>query len=78
MKQLLSISLLFVVVFMLAGCASLKYETADGTKVSYNRLFTTADTIEGNVGTAKVKVGGQKIDATVLGAFLSALGAAAK
>jgi hypothetical protein len=67
-----------VCILALAGCASLKYETADGTKVTYSRLFTTADSIEGTVGTAKIKVGGQKIDASTLNALLGILGAAAK
>lgn len=65
---------LFLSVF---GCASLKYETADGTKVAYTRVFTTADTIKGNVGDAKVAVSGQKIDTETLQAILALLGVVA-
>ncbi len=59
---------------MLAGCASLNYETKDGTKVSYTRFWTTADSIEGNVGDAKIKVNNTKIDAATLQSLLSLMG----
>jgi hypothetical protein len=59
---------------MLAGCASLNYETKDGTKVSYFRLFTTADKIEGTVGAASIKVNNQKIDLEALQSVLNLMG----
>jgi outer membrane murein-binding lipoprotein Lpp len=67
-----------VCVLALAGCASLKYETKEGTKVTYNRLFTTADTLKAKVGDANVEIGGQKINADTINALLGLLGAAAK
>jgi len=70
-------ALLFVAV-LLAGCAHMTYETPDGTKVGYTRIWTSADSIEGNVGTAKVKVGGQKNNTEFLNAITALVGAAAK
>jgi hypothetical protein len=67
-----------VCILALAGCASLKYETKEGTKVTYNRLFTTADTLKAKVGDANVEIGGQKINADTINALLGLLGAAAK
>lgn len=65
-----------VIALALSGCASLKYETADGTKVTYTRLFTTSDSIEASVGNASMKAGGQKIDLSTLQALLALLGSA--
>lgn len=65
--------ILLLHIVMLSGCASLKYETADGTKVTYYRLFTTSDSIEAQVGNAKMKAGGQKIDLSTLQALLNLL-----
>jgi len=72
----MKVLLVIICVAMLAGCASLSYETKDGTKVSYTRLFTTADKIEGNVGAANIKVNNQKIDLEALQSVLSLMGAA--
>lgn len=58
----------------LAGCASVTYETADGTKVSYSRFLTSADSIKANVGAASVEANGQKIDAATLEALLTLMG----
>lgn len=64
------------IAFLFCGCASVNYEKADGTKVTYSRLFTTADSLEVTVGDASAKVNGQKIDATTLNALIQVLGAA--
>jgi uncharacterized protein YceK len=73
---------LFIVVgiicLCLTGCASLHYQTADGTTVSYTRLFTTADSTEATVGNASIKVNGQKIDAATLNALLGLLNSTGK
>lgn len=61
--------------FLQAGCAALKYETADGTKVTYTRFLTTSDSISGDVGDAKVQVSKQQIDTTTLQAIIQLLGA---
>lgn len=71
----MKILIVLVCMVMLAGCASLNYETKDGTKVSYTRLFTTADKIEGTVGAANIKVNNQKIDLEALQSVLSLMGA---
>ncbi len=71
MKRLLFILLAFT----LSGCASLTYQSPDGTKVTYTRLFTASDTIKGTLGTATIESQGQKIDATTLNAILNILGA---
>ena len=78
MKTIGYLILAGVVLAMLASCASLKYETKEGTKVTYNRLFTTADTLKAKVGDANVEIGGQKINADTINALLGLLGAAAK
>jgi hypothetical protein len=59
-----------IMVMSLSSCASVSYETADGTKVSYFRLFTSADSIKAQVGAAKVEANGQKLDAETLNAIL--------
>jgi hypothetical protein len=74
MKGIIVLITLFCIVLMLGGCASLNYETKDGTKVSYFRLFTTADKIEGTVGEANIKVNNQKIDLDALQSVLSLMG----
>lgn len=69
MKTILCI----VCLMLLVGCASVSYQTADGTKVKYTRVFTTADSIEATVGTATVKANGQRIDSEALAAILTAV-----
>ena len=71
----MKVLLVIVCVAMLAGCASLSYETKDGTKVTYTRFWTTADSIEGNVGEAKIKVNNTKIDPVTLQSLLNLMGA---
>lgn len=56
------------------ACSVLRYETQEGTKVTYTRLFTTADKIKAEVGAAKVEVNKQKIDTKTIEAVLKALG----
>lgn len=71
-----------ILIILLSGCANLTYQVTDGaktTKVTYNRLFTTADNIKGQVGdNVKVEASGQKIDATTLNALLQILSAVPK
>lgn len=67
--------LLGLTLIALSACASLTYETKDGTKVTYKRLFTTADTLKARVGDANVEIGGQRIDAQTLNALLGLLNA---
>ena len=62
MKKLLVVLCLVI----LTSCASVSYESADGTKVSYTRLLTSADSIKANVGTSSVEANGQKIDIATL------------
>lgn len=38
--------IVFLGLMLLAGCASVSYQTADGTKVSYTRFLTSMDSIE--------------------------------
>ena len=61
-------------IFILTGCASLTYKSPDGTKVTYSRLFTTSDVIEGKVGEASIRARGQQvIDPAALQAILGIL-----
>jgi ABC-type glycerol-3-phosphate transport system substrate-binding protein len=66
--------LIGLLVFGLAGCASLSYKTADGTEVSYFRFWTTADKIEGQVKDAKITVNNTKIDAASLQQLINLMG----
>jgi uncharacterized protein YceK len=72
----MKVAIVLLVCVALCGCASLSYETKDGTKVSYTRFWTTADSIEGNVANANIKVNNTKIDAATLQSLLNLLGAA--
>jgi hypothetical protein len=65
-------------IMLLAGCASVSYQTADGTKVTYTRFLTTSDSIEAKVGEATVKANGQKIDIEAVAALLGAVAKGAK
>lgn len=72
MKSLiLVIALVGLVIGGLSGCASVSYQSADGTSITYSRLFTTADSIDVKVGNASAKVNGQKIDAASLSTLLN-------
>jgi uncharacterized protein YceK len=70
----MKVLIVLLVCVALCGCASLSYETKDGTKVSYFRLFTTADKVKGNVGTATIEVNNQKIDLEALQSVLNLMG----
>lgn len=65
-----------VMLSAVTACSSLRYETADGTKVTYTRVLTTADHIKGQVGQAKIEANGQKIDNETLNTILRLLGVA--
>ena len=61
-------------ILLLTGCASLTYRSPDGTEVTYSRLFTASDVIEGKVGEASIKARGQQvIDPAALQAILGLL-----
>jgi hypothetical protein len=66
--------LLLAIIFILAGCASLTFESKDGTKVTYTRFLTTATKIEAQVGDAALKMDNQKINTDQLQALLNLLG----
>jgi len=68
------IVLIVALALLLSGCASLTFESKDGTKVRYTRFLTTATKIEASVGEAELKMGAQKIDTTTLNALLNLLG----
>ena len=75
MNHLLKVTL-FVVLCMclLQGCASLTFESKDGTKVTYTRFLTTATKIEARVADAELNMNNQKIDTATLEALLNLLG----
>lgn len=56
MRKLLALAL----IVFLSGCASMNYEAPNGTKVSYMRFMTGADSIKGETPEAKVEATGQK------------------
>jgi hypothetical protein len=47
---------------ILSGCASVSYESPDGTKVNYTRFLTSADNIKAKVGDSSVEANGVKLD----------------
>lgn len=64
-----------VALCMLSGCASLTYESPDGTKVTYTRVLTGCDTIKGQAGSARIEAQGQQtIDPEVLQAVIKIMG----
>jgi hypothetical protein len=77
-EHMKTLVLAVAVLALLGGCAMVSYQSADGTSVSYSRLFTTADSLKVKVGDATAEVNGQRIDAATLGALLNVLGSAAK
>lgn len=69
--------MIIISALMLSGCACLTYQAPDGTKVTYTRFMTGADTIKGQTGAAKIEAQGQKsIDPALLEILVKALGVA--
>lgn len=67
--------ILFWMVFFLVGCAHLTYQSPDGVRITYSRLFTSSDIIKGKVGDASIEAKGQHvIDPAALQAILNILG----
>jgi ABC-type glycerol-3-phosphate transport system substrate-binding protein len=58
---------------ILSSCASVSYTKPDGTKLTYTRVFTTADSMDVQVGDSTAKINGQKIN---LEAFQALMGLA--
>ena len=70
-------SFIALALVMLTGCASLTYEAADGSKVTYTRFMTGSDSIKGKLPGASIESKGQKaIDPETLQSVLQVLGAA--
>lgn len=67
---------LVLLALVISGCASLTYQSKDGIQITYTRIFTASDSIEGKLGDAYISAKGQKIDAATLQAILNILGAA--
>lgn len=72
-RSVLFIVILLLSAVLLSGCASLTFESKDGTKISYTRFLTTATVIEASVGDASLKMNNQKIDTAQLQALLNLL-----
>lgn len=65
--------IIIMTVFILQGCATLTYESPDGTKVTYTRFCTGSDSIKGQAGTATIEAQGQKqLDPAVIELLLEA------
>jgi len=72
-KSIAVISLM-VLSLLFSGCASLTYQTADGSKVRYIRILTGSDCIKGQMPGAAIEVAGQQaIDPAALEAAGQAL-----
>jgi len=70
-------SFIALVLVILSGCASLTYEAADGSRVTYTRFMTGSDSIKGKLPGASIESKGQKaIDPETLQSVLQVLGAA--
>jgi hypothetical protein len=76
MKKIIMAATLTALAF-LAGCASLTYEAADGSKVTYSRFLTGSDSIKGNLPGASIESTGQQaIDPAVLEAVIKIMSTA--
>lgn len=65
-----------IMCLLLSGCASLTYQSPDGTTVTYTRFMTGSDTIKGTIKDASIESQGQKaIDPATLQAIINILGA---
>jgi hypothetical protein len=77
MKNIPKIIPLLVMLVILAGCipgcVNVKFTAKDGTQVSYTRLLTNVDRIEGEVGDNKIKVGGSQVNVEALTDLLKAI-----
>lgn len=74
MKKIVTI-FIFALWFLVIGCASLTYESPEGTKVTYKRFMTGADVIKGQTGEAKIETHGQKsIDPALMEIIVKSLG----
>ena len=68
---------LIMIALALAGCASLTYESADGSRVTYTRVLTGSDAIKGTLPGASIESAGQKaIDPAALEALVRILSTA--
>ncbi len=75
MRILISLAVLSSLAF--AGCASLTYESADGSRVTYTRILTGSDSIKGALPGASIESTGQQaIDPAVMAALVQILSAA--
>jgi hypothetical protein len=67
-------SFIALALVMLTGCASLTYEAADGSRVTYTRFMTGSDSIKGKLPGASIESKGQKaIDPETLNNVLQLL-----
>ncbi|MFA7175915.1 MAG: hypothetical protein WC114_01595 [Smithellaceae bacterium] len=77
MKRWTTAICLIAIALCVSGCASLVYESPDGTRVTYNRFMTGADAIKGQVPGATIESTGQKaIDPAALEALVRILSTA--
>jgi hypothetical protein len=66
--------LMITLALVASGCASLSYEAADGSKVTYMRFMTGSDKIKGSLPGAYIESQGQKaIDPETLNNVLQLL-----
>lgn len=67
------LAIALTICMVLMGCATLTYESPDGTKVTYTRFCTGSDSIKGQAGTATIEAQGQKqLDPAVIELLLKA------
>ena len=68
------LAIILSICILLVGCATLRYEAPDGTKVVYTRFLTGSDSIRGNLGAGTIESQGQRaIDPAFLELVLRAL-----
>lgn len=58
---------------LLSGCTSVSFTSKDGTVVSYTRFMSDVVRIDGQVGDAKVSVGGSMVNVEALTSLLQAM-----
>ena len=68
-------AIVIIAALILTGCATMTYQSPDGTTVTYTRFMTGSDTIKGTIKDAKIESQGQKaIDPATLQAVFDILG----
>lgn len=74
-RKLAVLAIILLGCTLIMGCASVTYESKDGTKITYSRFMTTSEKLKVEVDGATAEVNGQEIDTKALKAIGAIVGA---